>query len=418
MEWIDPHFSIQTDTLAPHKPILQQYQKKSFTPKVAHNVDFETSHSPGVERPNLAHISNMSDNLIVSTAGAFASSQNHIVSHLGYVSFKAEKNISSCLTLLSLLAQKIPAFPLNPKLPDPQLPIALPHCNAATLLLTSGTTGTPKIAVHSLDNHLYATRGIDLTRNDKWLLTLPLFHVSGMAILFRTAVFGATLVLSELPLLDAIIQHRISHISLVPTQLYRLLQEDPHRLAQAKKHLQLILLGGAPIPKALLEEARACALPIVTTYGMTETCSFIAIDGVVAPGRTVTLIDGEIGIAGPTLFQGYLENHALHLPLQNGYFLTKDLGCWKDERLSYKGRKDRLFISGGENIQPEEIEAILTQLTRGKARVIPIECPEFGMRPFAFLEYPDALCIKKLRSLLPQFKVPVGFQPLLEPLPK
>jgi O-succinylbenzoic acid--CoA ligase len=279
---------------------------------------------------------------------------------------------------------------------DPTLP--------ATFLFTSGSTGTPKIACHSLSNYFYsavaAIPAVKLSSESSWKLSLPLFHVGGLSILFRCFLAGAAVSLSD--------KHLSSHLSLVPTQLYRQLDQ--------LKHAQCILLGGAPTPSSLSKRALAAGLPIIPTYGMTEMSSLITAGSCVLPHRELTIAaDGEILVRGKTLFLGYWEKGKLHLPVdEEGWFATKDLGYFDSTgQLVIQGRKDNLFISGGENIQPEEIEnAVLSLPGIIQAAVVPVPDEEFGCRPVLFIEQDLPLYNLErihfnLKKILPSFKLPI-----------
>jgi o-succinylbenzoate---CoA ligase len=127
--------------------------------------------------------------------------------------------------------------------------------------------------------------------------------------------------------------------------------------------------------------------------------------------------DGEILVRGETLFAGYVEGAAIDRPLDaDGWFHTGDLGGLSENGyLGVMGRKDNLFVSGGENIQPEEIEEALSNLEGvEEAVVVPIPDPEFGTRPVAFVRMPDAtvegeMLTRALEAVLPRFKIPVAF---------
>lgn len=305
----------------------------------------------------------------------------------------------------------------------------------ATFLLTSGSSGTPKIACHSYGNHYYNAMGVmtplQLDASSRWLLSLPLFHVSGIAILFRCFLSGSTVVLSHQIDLVSLLDLKVSHLSFVPTQLCRLLNEPAHLLEKMKQSLKCILLGGAPIPPSLLSAAHKLSLPIVATYGMTEMSSIIALSqpqtkknsgkGYRVLYRNLKIErDQEIWVGGKTLFKGYWDpdNDSITKPDQMGWFPTKDLGEWtEDHQLKVIGRKDRQFISGGENIQPEIIELALCSLPGiRQASVLPIEDAEFGARPVAFIDdesnnYSLENMGEKLKSLLPKFMHPIKIFP-------
>ena len=303
----------------------------------------------------------------------------------------------------------------------------------ATILFTSGTSAQPKAVVHSFGNHYYNALGsnehIVLKDNDRWLLSLPLYHVSGLGILLRVLLAGATIVLASKKeaLEESIQKYRVTHISLVPTQLFRLFQKKNLKLPSLKS----ILLGGAPIPDNLLREAVKRKLPIYITYGLSEMASQTATserintqsknrEAKILKYRKVKVSSGEILVKGKTLFKGYARGRKIYLPIdKNGWFRTGDLGVLKNKKyLKVTGRKDNMFISGGENIQPEEIERYLHRMKEiEQAVVVAVEDKEFGFRPAAFIKMRmskkiNAEKIKNyLRKFLPSFKIPDRFCP-------
>jgi O-succinylbenzoic acid--CoA ligase len=259
------------------------------------------------------------------------------------------------------------------------------------LLYTSGSTAAPKIAVLSLDNLLANASTVisplDLKPGDQWRLTLPHFQVGGIGIVMRCILARATIVLDDSP--------DITHLSYVPTHLYR--------ATPVYKHLRCLLLGGAPIlsyPKHL---------PVYTTYGLTEMASMVTLNGSVLPNRELRISpDGEIWVRGPSLFQGYLGSSP-----QQDWFPTGDLGRYENGKLEIIGRKDWMFISGGENIQPEEIEQELLALPEIiEAAVLPIDDPEFGKRPVAVIKASTSFDLKWMQSQLskrlPKYKIPIA----------
>lgn len=375
------------------------------------------------------------------------------------VAFVAHPSVATILLFFALFRLHAIACPLSYRLPPDLLtdyikllkashvlePSLLPpdrvkarsshtkiHLNdLATFLFTSGSGGTPKIACHRFANHYYNAVGsnpfLNLKDTSRWLLSLPLFHVSGIGILFRCFLQGAMIVLSELPLTESILQHNISHLSLVPTQLMRLLKESPETLEKMRHSLQCILLGGAPISPSLLAEATRSHLPVYATYGMTEMSSMIALAansqelaGKVLPHRQLKIEEGQIWVGGETLFQGYWDStrETILKADKQGWFPTKDLGkLTPEENVQVTGRLDRQFISGGENIQPEEIEKALCTIPGiRQATVLPLPDAEFGERPVAFID--DETTQHTLESIreglknnLPTFKHPVHVFP-------
>lgn len=305
------------------------------------------------------------------------------------------------------ILQRLQAPLIRPAPGPPERAVELDEEQLATMMLTSGTTGQPKIACHRLAHFLSSAETaiplLHLESNDCYLASLPFFHVGGIGLMLRAFLSGAALLFSP-HLFDL----RLTHLSLVPTQLYRLLQEKP-----AHFHPKCLLVGGAPLPPKLYEEASG--LNLYTTYGMTETSSMITLNGNVAGHLEVKIeSDQEIWVRGRSLFEGYLNaDQTLSSPLVDGWLPTKDRGQLTAEgKLEILGRKDRLFISGGENIQPEEIEtAILSLFNLQQATVLPYEDEEFGMRPAAYIYDPEQtvtleILQKKLKGILPGFKIP------------
>jgi len=309
--------------------------------------------------------------------------------------------------------------------------VDIPLERPATIVFTSGSTDIPKPALHTFGNHYYNALGsnanIMLRTGDRWLHSLPLYHVGGISILFRCLLAGATIALprQEAPIGDSIADLGATHVSMVSTQLLRLLREDVEF-----GRLKAVLMGGGPVSASLVDQALSRGLPIYTSYGLTEMASQVTTTppgasvealrtaGRVLPEREVSISEeGEILVRGETLFAGYVEDETLDLPLDtNGWFHTGDLGELDENGyLHVLGRRDNLFISGGENIQPEEIEEVLCRLDGiDEAVVVPVPDPEFGLRPAAFVrtegDEPGDLD-PKLREFLPGFKIPTAFHP-------
>lgn len=303
----------------------------------------------------------------------------------------------------------------------------------ATLVFTSGSTGEPKAALHTLGNHVWSARGwaqrLPLGPGDGWLLDLPVYHVGGLAVVFRCVLAGAAVVLAPGGPAEAR-RLGVTHASMVATQLIRALRGPE---AEELAGLKALLLGGSAIPPGLLAEAHQLGLPVSTSYGLTEMASTVtatapgdapealATAGALLPHRELRIAeDGEILVRGRTLFAGYVAGESTQRPLDGeGWFHTRDLGRWVEvggrRLLEVVGRKDHLFISGGENVQPEEIEAALARLPGvARAVVVPVPDAEFGQRPVAFVEAdawaPEAWR-EALAGALPRFKVPDAFLP-------
>ncbi|MGN5149380.1 AMP-binding protein [Aeromonas enteropelogenes] len=298
------------------------------------------------------------------------------------------------------------------------------------MILTSGSSGTPKAVMHRLANHLASARGsaalIPLDGECGWLLSLPLFHVGGYAILVRVFLAGASLVLDDRsrPLEARLERQPITHLSLVPTQLWRLLARgfDP-----ARTRLRELLLGGAAIPLPLVERLAAMGLTPKVSYGLSEMGSQVCtalptragMVGRPLPGRELCIKGQEICVRGATLFAGYYRDGALELPLdEEGWFHTRDKGhLTPNGELVVEGRLDNLFISGGENIQPETIEQRLVDHPAiTQALVVPVPSDEWGQRPAAFIDWhgdpvPHAELVAWIKASLPGFMVPDHWLP-------
>jgi o-succinylbenzoate---CoA ligase len=310
-------------------------------------------------------------------------------------------------------------------------PADIPQERPATIIFTSGSSGVPKAALHTFGNHYHSALGsnanIALLPGDRWLHSLPMYHVGGLSILFRCLLAGATVAL-PLPgtsLGESIASLGATHVSLVSTQLSKLLRESADLGG-----LEAVLMGGGPVSPSLVGGALARGLPLHTSYGLTEMASQVTTTppdasveelrtaGRVLPHREVSISEnGEILVRGETLFAGYAEGEKLDRPVDaEDWFHTRDLGELDESgHLRVGGRMDNLFISGGENVQPEEIEEALCRLEGvDEAVVVPVSDEEFGARPVAFVKVNDAEprdLARALEPVLPRFKIPISFHP-------
>ncbi|OQB40129.1 MAG: 2-succinylbenzoate--CoA ligase [Candidatus Hydrogenedentes bacterium ADurb.Bin179] len=313
----------------------------------------------------------------------------------------------------------------------------------ATMVMTSGSTGTAKAAVHSLGNHWYAAcaanANMPLGQGDIWLLSLPLYHVSGLGILFRCALAGAAVAIPRqgVPLEEELVRTEAGYTSLVPTQLHRLMESTKGR--ELLRNMKGILLGGAPVDTVLVKRAWEAGGPLIRSYGMTETSAQLVatspgatLEDLYSSGRplmpgTVRISpEGNIEVRGPSVFLGYYEESGqLNKPgTEDGWFPTGDRGYWDDHgRLFVTGRVDTMFISGGENIYPEEIEQALKALAEvEQVAVVGVPDPEYGAIAVAFIamrNLQDAAAETlntRLRQVLPGYKLPRYYLPWPEHL--
>ena len=307
--------------------------------------------------------------------------------------------------------------------------------NFATIIFTSGTRGKPKGVLHTIGNHYYSAAGsnlnIPLNQDDCWMVSLPFYHIAAIAILFRTMIAGAGCFIpdSVQNLSYYIEHHHITHTSLVTTQLHRWIADD--NITDSVKSLKAILIGGSYIPQSLIKKALTRELPVFTSYGSTEMSSQITttsagdlIKQPVSSGKLLSYrklkinIKGEIMVKGKTLCYGYVAGKKISgCRDQYGWFHTGDLGLYdRYKNLHVHGRIDNMFISGGENIYPEEIELQLQyQQNIRKVCVVDIPDEEYGARPVAFIKMEDQKVInesglkKFLGERIESFKIPVKF---------
>lgn len=311
----------------------------------------------------------------------------------------------------------------------------------AAVLFTSGTTGRPKGARITYGNLWFSAAGSALflghQPGDVWLATLSLHHIGGLSILYRAALGGATVDLHahfEPEAVLASIEAGATHVSLVPTMLQRVLD-----VAGPDFHwpgtLRGILLGGAAAPVPLVERCLHLGIPVLPTYGLTETSSQAATlrpsdvaAHLAASGQALPLTElrvvangeeaapgetGEIEVRGPSVFAGYLEEESRD---PGSWFATGDAGYLDDGFLYVVDRRGDLIVSGGENIYPAEVErALLTHPLVRDAAVVGFPDPTWGARPAAAVvwggdtgqagvELPG-----HCRSVLASFKIPDRF---------
>lgn len=318
--------------------------------------------------------------------------------------------------------------------PDPMMD------NDATIMMTSGSEGKSKGVLHTISNHYYSALGsntnIAVYPGDRWSVRLPFHHIAGIAILFRCLISGACCVLPEANefVWEIINKYKITHTSLVPVQLQRLIASFPKN--EKIYPLKSILLGGDKIPESLIHKAMKLHLPVFCSYGSTEMCSQITTTSVnmrqenmfnagkILPYREIKIENtGMIFVRGKTLCRGYIEGKNIKkITDDDGWFITGDMGYFdKTNNLVVQGRADNMFISAGENIHPEEIENVLLSLDNIiEACVVPIPDNEYGVRPVGFIKLADERDIDQkwlytsLKKILPPFKIPLTFLPLPE----
>ncbi|MFB6154294.1 MAG: o-succinylbenzoate--CoA ligase [Haloferacaceae archaeon] len=309
------------------------------------------------------------------------------------------------------------------------------------VMFTSGTTGTPKAVRLSMGNVLWSAissgfrLGVD--PGDRWLVTLSLYHMGGLAPVYRTALYGSAIVLREEfeagAAADDIASYDVTGVSLVPVMLRRML-EARGTLADS---LRFVLLGGAPASMTLLERCRNYSVPVYPTYGMTEAASQIATatpeETYATPGTVgrplfftdVTVRDddgeevpagetGELVVSGPNVVDGYYDDPSATAEAFDEHGLwTGDVGYRDDDgRLWVMNRKDDRIVTGGENVDPGEVvDALRDHPDVQDAAVVGLPDPEWGEEVAALVvRRNDAVSVDDLqahaRGRLAGFKIP------------
>jgi O-succinylbenzoic acid--CoA ligase len=305
----------------------------------------------------------------------------------------------------------------------------------AIVVHTSGTTAAPKPVELSYGNLLWSALGsavaLGTAPDERWLCALPLSHVGGLSILIRSAVYGTTAVVHERfeadRALHALGAGGVTLASLVATTLARLLDAGLER----PPALRCALTGGGPVAPALRERALRAGVPVSLTYGLTETASqatTLPAAALTDPAHTAgpplfctrlrIAADGEIMLAGPTV--------ARSAELDGGWLATGDLGR-VDERgwLQVLGRKADTIVTGGENVAPAEVEAVLEDHPAVvEAAVVGRPHEEWGemvaawivAEPGAEVDWDDL--VEHCRAHLAAYKIPKQFERTGDPLPR
>ncbi len=270
----------------------------------------------------------------------------------------------------------------------------------AAVVATSGSTGAPKGVVLTHDaiaaSAEATSRRLGVTRDDHWLACLPLSHVGGLSVVFRALHTDTRLTVQ--PGFDprAAEASGATLVSLVATAMRRI---DPTRF-------RLIVLGGSRPPADRPPNA-------VTTYGMTETGSGVVYDRLPLDGVELRVVDGEIRLRCPMLLRCYRDG--TDPKDAEGWFATGDLGeIVHDGLLTVQGRRGDLIITGGENVWPESVEAVLrTHPQIADVAVYGHDDPEWGQAVTALVVAPSGMSAPSLdevrrhvKELLPAFCAP------------
>jgi O-succinylbenzoic acid--CoA ligase len=323
-------------------------------------------------------------------------------------------------------------------------PVSLSRETEQVVMFTSGTTGEPKGVRLTVGNLVASATSsafrLGVTPADRWLCCLPMYHMGGLAPVVRSTLYGTSLVVQ--PTFDAertatvIAEQDVTGVSLVPTMLTRLLDAG----WTPPDHLRTVLLGGAPATQSLLERCEQQSVPVFPTYGMTETASQIATatpeqafahEGTVGQPLVctdVSVVDedgtvcgagerGELVVDGPTVTPGYLDDERTAAAFGARGLHTGDVGYRDaDGRVWVLNRRDDRIVTGGENVDPGEVVAVLRDHPAvERAAVVGVPDVEWGERVAALVvpatgRDPTATALEAhCRGRLAGFKVPRQF---------
>ena len=311
---------------------------------------------------------------------------------------------------------------------------------------TSGTSGKSKIVplkrrqIHA--GAKASEKNFRVMSNEAWLLCMPINHIGGISVILRSSIYG-----SAIYRLDVFDKHKVTSLlssdehlvaaSLVPTMLKRLLSASKFRTHQAFK---AILLGGGPIDAELLETCINQNIPVIPSYGMTETCAQIAANplyelpenrnrlksvGTLFSPNAIKILDknhqpvdqgasGTIWLKGPQVFDGYASVTADKSFDHEGWFNTGDFGRLDNENQLYiEARRTDLIITGGENVSPVEVETVLQELNFIKeAAIFGMPDPEWGQKVVAAVVFEgnqvksEQKILKTLKGKIEPYKLP------------
>ncbi|HEX3510784.1 MAG TPA: AMP-binding protein [Solirubrobacteraceae bacterium] len=305
----------------------------------------------------------------------------------------------------------------------------------AAIIHTSGTTAAPRPVELTFGNFLWSALGSAVALGgdveERWLCAMPLSHVGGLSILLRSAIYATTAILHERFETERVIASLqgdgVTLVSLVATTLARLLDAGLER----PPALRVALTGGGPVAPDLMRRARAAGVPVRLTYGLTESCSQAttaplaetdAPDDAAGPPLFCTAVaiapDGEILLRGPTVARGAAG--------EDGWLHTGDLGELDQRgRLRVLARKSETIVSGGENVAPAEVEAVLEEHPDVvEAAVLGREDAQWGEAVVAVIVHrpgrapEQAELLEHCRARLAPYKVPKEFTRTEDPLPR
>lgn len=315
--------------------------------------------------------------------------------------------------------------------------------DTAVIIFTSGSSDKPKGVEITFSNLYYsALNGNEyLTQNlsDKWCLSIPAYHIGGFSIFIRSLLFGCTIIIPEnfgaKFVYNSILKDKPNFISLVSPQLNYFVENK----LKANKELKISLIGGGFIDNNLFSEANNLGWNCAIVYGSTETSSFVTINknkyyynNLISVGKVVnetqieiidkennplpSLNSGEIVISGKSVAKGYFKNEMeTKLKFPNGIYYSGDIGFLdKNGYLFIEGKRNDLIVTGGENVNPYEVEKIIKQFNGIKdCAVIPLPDKKWGQIVTAIIETDISIDENKLliflKENLASYKIPKKF---------
>lgn len=450
-----PHWLTKQADLAPHKLALQQSDGKTYTfneLSIASQALAQKLASLGIGKQTKVAIlaPNNSELVILIHALSYL---NAVAVMLNTRLTKTELNfqLESSQAILLLTTEQLQQEKqleianqqtfeevANTQPSDVKLVSEINLTDPFTMMFTSGTTGRPKAVIHTYKNHWSSAIGsvlnLGLHAEDKWLLTLPIFHIGGFSILMRSVIYGMSVYLLEKydakAILHALKFEHVTIASLVTMMLQQVVDELADEVFP--ESCRCILLGGGSVDEHLLEKVAAKKIPLFQSYGMTETSSQIATLNIAnakeklgSAGKALFPAEikiaepnedkiGEILVKGPMVMTGYYNNHhANQVNYEADWFKTGDLGYFDSEGFLFVvDRRTDLIISGGENIYPSEIEQVIKAIPGIKeVVVVGKQDKKWGQVPVAFIVIQAEMLTAEViyqytREHLARFKVP------------
>jgi O-succinylbenzoic acid--CoA ligase len=316
----------------------------------------------------------------------------------------ARRDVFTLIRIFAAIEQRVPLVLLSPRATEAERRARVERIEGASFtsepplacVFTSGSTGVPRAALLSRGAFVASSDAsaslLPLAPGARWLLSMPLCHVGGLSILTRALCAGSAVVVAPeerwdaKEMVDRMKRHGVTHVSVVPTMLSRIVEAE----LPPPETVTALLVGGAACPAPLALRARRLGWPVLQTYGLTEACSQVATRkpgderdepgrvGPPLPGVDVRIVEAQIQVRGPMLFDGYASEPGPFT--SDGFFATGDLGFLADDGTLYvDGRVDDLIVTGGENVHPAAVEAVLAEHPDVRACcVFGVDDPEWG----------------------------------------